>query len=516
MCITMSIIHRTLSFEPTYKFIPLIRNKKIFNDTLLKGVLIWTETNIPFNDYAIIIKNSDFWNICNKQRDFFDGYSLICIGYPYDRLLINNCDAIFIPDDTDIIKLSNTLQIMVRQFYEWGETLSDLSNNATNLSHLLNASVPILNMEMLIVDKEYNYAAYTKGFLEHNASWTGLGQATPLDSVNALLLDNRFADTFKNTDVFEYASLPIHGPLLCYNMFYNNEYIARLLAQFPDKEASQGDIQLVRFIGKAIEEIYKRYHDSLENSSTIQFHSLLRNIIEGGIPDTESRISFLSYRGWKAEHTYQIVKFQLNASKSSGLSLPYFCMQIEKIFKECSSVITPEGIYCVRNITLGDSTRKFLDKLPYFLRDSFCKAGISNEFSNFYDLQIFSVEADTALIIGEGKDSMLWYYCFKDYSFTYLKNQCLKEFPFDQICHPAINTLIDHDKKEHSELCKTLRIYLEEKYNGSHAADKLFIHRTTFLYRMKKIEELTGIDFENIEERAYLILSFLLMEQDWE
>ena len=56
---------------------------------------------------------------------------------------------------------------------------------------------------MFIVDSEYNYIAYTEGFLAHNESWTGSGSKPPLDSVNSLLFDNSFAATFEKNDVFE-------------------------------------------------------------------------------------------------------------------------------------------------------------------------------------------------------------------------------------------------------------------------------------------------------------------------
>jgi len=73
----------------------------------------------------------------------------------------------------------------------------------------------------------------------------------------------------------------------------------------------------------------------------------------------------------------------------------------------------------------------------------------------------------------------------------------------DERLKPAL----DYDQKHNSELVKTLYYYL--KYNGSisSVSDKMFIHRNTILYRMKKIKELTGFDAENGEERLEYYLA---------
>lgn len=61
------------------------------------------------------------------------------------------------------------------------------------------------------------------------------------------------------------------------------------------------------------------------------------------------------------------------------------------------------------------------------------------------------------------------------------------------------------------EYCKTLYTYMDVMYNAKAAAEKLFIHRTTFFSRLRRIEEITGIDLEDMDTRLHLMLSFKLM-----
>ena len=44
------------------------------------------------------------------------------------------------------------------------------------------------------------------------------------------------------------------------------------------------------------------------------------------------------------------------------------------------------------------------------------------------------------------------------------------------------------------------------------SARKLFIHRSTFLYRLERIQEIVPIDFNNEDELFYLLLSFRILD----
>ena len=42
----------------------------------------------------------------------------------------------------------------------------------------------------------------------------------------------------------------------------------------------------------------------------------------------------------------------------------------------------------------------------------------------------------------------------------------------------------------------------------------MFIHRSTLLYRLEKIQNILHSDYNNPEELLYLMLSFRIMEQE--
>jgi DNA-binding PucR family transcriptional regulator len=81
--------------------------------------------------------------------------------------------------------------------------------------------------------------------------------------------------------------------------------------------------------------------------------------------------------------------------------------------------------------------------------------------------------------------------------------------PFAGLVEP----LISHDRERGSDLVKTLRVYLDAGANASEAADRLFLHRNSLLYRLERVRKLTGLDLKDPEARLALQLGLLATER---
>jgi DNA-binding PucR family transcriptional regulator len=80
--------------------------------------------------------------------------------------------------------------------------------------------------------------------------------------------------------------------------------------------------------------------------------------------------------------------------------------------------------------------------------------------------------------------------------------------PFREVVEP----LVRYDRERGSDLVRTLRVYFACGSNASEAADKLFLHRNSMLYRLARIEKLTGADLKNPRVGLILQLGLLAVE----
>lgn len=75
----------------------------------------------------------------------------------------------------------------------------------------------------------------------------------------------------------------------------------------------------------------------------------------------------------------------------------------------------------------------------------------------------------------------------------------------------AIKELLDYDKRHNTELLKTMEVYIKSNLNASKASDKLFIHYKTMLYRLERIEKITGIELDDYEKKLELEIGLKIL-----
>jgi purine catabolism regulator len=81
-----------------------------------------------------------------------------------------------------------------------------------------------------------------------------------------------------------------------------------------------------------------------------------------------------------------------------------------------------------------------------------------------------------------------------------------------QFAMQIIGPLVRYDADHRGSLLQTLNAYFSHHGNISQTAESLFVHRNTLLYRMDRIQELTGQDLNNADMRLALHLSLKLWQ----
>ena len=92
----------------------------------------------------------------------------------------------------------------------------------------------------------------------------------------------------------------------------------------------------------------------------------------------------------------------------------------------------------------------------------------------------------------------------------------LRELARDRTLEPfryLVEPLVEHDRERQSDLVKTLKVYFDTGANASEAAERLFLHRNSMLYRLARIEELTGLDLKDPQARLALQLGLLFVDK---
>ena len=84
--------------------------------------------------------------------------------------------------------------------------------------------------------------------------------------------------------------------------------------------------------------------------------------------------------------------------------------------------------------------------------------------------------------------------------------------PVQTFTQLIISPLADYDRRHRGSLVQTIDAYFNHHANVSQTAESLFIHRNTLLYRLERIQELTGQDINQPDMRLALHLALRLWQ----
>jgi DNA-binding PucR family transcriptional regulator len=82
----------------------------------------------------------------------------------------------------------------------------------------------------------------------------------------------------------------------------------------------------------------------------------------------------------------------------------------------------------------------------------------------------------------------------------------------ERLIPDRVRAFIDEDRDGHGQLIETLREYAACDLNARRAATALFVHRNTVLYRLQRVEELSGLDPHSLPQLVDLMAAVRLTE----
>ncbi len=155
--------------------------------------------------------------------------------------------------------------------------------------------------------------------------------------------------------------------------------------------------------------------------------------------------------------------------------------------------------------------QEIYDNLSEKFTFSSLRCGVSRPFSGLYELPKPYFQAKQALEAGIKASIDERVFFFDEYMEFSLFNNCKLIAELQHFCHPALVKLKEYDAVNHSELLKSLYVYLYCDKNINKAASTLFVHRNTLSRRLEKITEIIHIPSMEGDESFRLLLSYKIL-----
>lgn len=378
---------------------------------------------------------------------------------------------------------------------------------------LLDAITDTFGCSCTLLDKDYRRVCYSVGHDLLDKTGSVLSDASMFEEENA--------DLFMASD--EYGSLrttrkvffpPGSSSLLARNVFYHDDLVGTLLMVHDGETGTARFVRfLLNYLAPFVEQMYNRLGSfAREFTKADSIRNSLVSLFSGGRVDTANIDRLLARGGHSQGVRYTLLLIDRSFSHEGVEGLHYLVRRISQSWRRSYAFVAEEELYVL--IYMGDSegahAQALRTDIPELLRDVMAKAGVSRLFTSASSLEAARFQARAALEQGNADNPTFWYYHFEDYALPWLLAHGVGNTPVEYVCHPAVTQLLRYDEETGSSLLKTLEMFMRCRYNASMAAQQLFVARSTLLARLERIEELTGVNLERLEERTYLALSLQL------
>ncbi len=154
----------------------------------------------------------------------------------------------------------------------------------------------------------------------------------------------------------------------------------------------------------------------------------------------------------------------------------------------------------------------FFNTLKEFLHKKAMLAGLSLSSRSPIETHILFSQARDAVFHGRKSSPGQALYFFADYALDAFFEECVDKINSSYYLHPSLRLLQEYDARHKTCLSDTLRVYLLMRSCQIKTAEKLSIHRSTLLYRLNKIAEITRLDLSDCKTLFHLQLSFGFLE----
>ena len=422
----------------------------------------------------------------------------------------------------------NVMLIQAKQDNDFFRTLRDYFDLCSGVSMIGNTFLEILSFEggiQAMID--YAFLAFDNPVFVFDANFTLIAanweeaQKHPAcrDIINNRGFSQKdFFNVNKRNHIHEKVKIseyPIHA--------YNEEigYDQLLCAIDPQKDMGHVVISAVNRPFTEHDEkilwVLKRYIDQqmkkdefIRNTRDFHYEYFLKDLLDEKIATKKALLDRMNYVGSSFGGNIYCIVVE-TARSASTLNTFHIRSEFEKHFPNTKSLIyNGELVFIISLLEDHFLTRQQIQDAQNLCIQYGLYAGMSNCFQNILELTQYYKQALRAIELGICKSKEPYLYVYQDYVLDHVRNIFVQKEHVLTFCHPKMKKLLEYDKVHRSELAYTMYMYLIHERNVSTTAESMYMHRSSLIYRLKKINSLVEDDFDDYKERQYMIFSYEL------
>ena len=326
--------------------------------------------------------------------------------------------------------------------------------------------------------------------------------------------DSDYLETYAHRTAQLWNASPGRPPCLYANLWEGSVYRGRLLVVKHHRDFLKRDYLLTELLAQRAMSLLGRKRLGLDRPHR-SMDDIVYDLLLGRRDDPKERQQLAGMLGWSREAPLVCARMRSQQPGTDTVMEHALHSDLFRTFPR-GYIMLAEGQQCVivNADQEGASLAELRHRLAPLCRDYCLYAGLSLPVRGLEELRIAYRQAEIALDQAFQLRGARWIIPFDDCALEYLLGLARADMPLNRLVAPELARLMAFDAQRDTRYFETLRTYLLQERDIPRTAKALIIHRTTLLYRLKKIQEITGLDLDDPWRRLYLMLSLRILETE--
>lgn len=470
----------------SYRSIRLYHRQPVLHQDVLY-LLRPTETEFPVDEYSYL---------CAEPRPGRANH-LICPDYPDEQIL------------------DQVLEVF-SQFESWEDSIDLLLYRNASLQELCELGAQILENPVCIHDDWFVVMAMTKDYfqvMEPEYLMSSAKGFVPRAVVEAFQNDNDYLETYAYHSAQVWSPPEKDQDSLYVNLWDGPVYKGRLLVGRKNRDFRSQDFLLAEALTQRAVLLLRRKQPG-DESIHQNMDDIIFALLQGERADPSDLASLLNMLRWQKTDCFLCLRIKPQQSSTSFLEH----MLHSDLFRSFpgSYILLGSHEQCVvLDMTqVKISAEQVHHQLAPLCRDYCLYAGISSPVTGIRELNAAYYQAGAALEQAFRLRSEKWILSFSECALDHILKILPPPLTPGHLVSPELSALREYDREKGTQYFETLREYLLQERDIPRTSEALIIHRTTLLYRLKKIQALTRFHLEDPWQRLYLTMSLWILENE--
>lgn len=326
--------------------------------------------------------------------------------------------------------------------------------------------------------------------------------------------DSDYLETYAYTEPQIWTAVPPAPSSLYVNLWDDALYRGRLVVIQSHRAIRKSDFIIAKVLAQRA--IYLLQRNAPGGSPQLRsMDDIVFSLLSGKEVDTSEQAHLLRMLHWEQQDTFVCIRIASQQERQGTVLEHVLHSDLFRCFPGSYVLLIKQEQCLILNLSRGNVPySRIAHTLAPLCRDYCLYAGFSSPVSGVQDWKSAYYQAGIALSKAFALRGEKWILPFSQCVLDHLLRNISGPLNSWHLVSPELRFLAQHDQEKGTQYLQTFREYLLQERDIPRTAEKLIIHRTTLLYRLKKIQSLISLNLEDPWQRLYLLISLWILEQE--